>query len=94
LVEIQDVLNAQAAELREQHGGIQSHRSLTELVAKTGNAVDKATVMALEEQVFALHAEQLATGDCRGAQYVGKLVSVSNAALGSAKGAGFVDNSE
>jgi hypothetical protein len=44
--------------------------------------VDKTALMALEEQVFAIHAEQFATGNCRGADYIGELIDFIDAALG------------
>jgi hypothetical protein len=57
LCEIKDFLSAQATELQEQHGGVQGHLSIEDLMVKIGNCVDKIALMALEEQVFAIHAE-------------------------------------
>jgi hypothetical protein len=42
--------------------------------------------MTLEEQVFAIHAEQLATGNCRGADYTGELVDLIDAAIRGEQG--------
>lgn len=83
LLEIKDFLLAQATELREQHGGIQRHISIKDLMVKIGNCVDKAALMALEEQVFAIHAEQLATGNGWGVDYIDELIQWIDVALGS-----------
>ncbi|KAF4301216.1 hypothetical protein GTA08_BOTSDO07290 [Botryosphaeria dothidea] len=83
LLEIRDFLLAQATELREQHGGIQRHISTNDLMVKIGNCVDKTALMVLEEQVFAIHAEQLATRNGRGVDYIDELIQWIDVALGS-----------
>lgn len=92
LCEVKDFLLAQAKELREQHGGVQKHLSIEDLMVKIGNCVDKTALMALEEQVFAIHAEQLATGNGRGADYVDELVRFIDAALGREQGSVALSN--
>ncbi|KAF2799650.1 hypothetical protein K505DRAFT_230468 [Melanomma pulvis-pyrius CBS 109.77] len=86
LCEIKDFLSAQATALRDQHGGVQRHLSIEDLMVKIGNCVDKTALMALEEQVFAIHAEQLATGNSQGAGYISELVGFIDAALGRKQG--------
>lgn len=80
---------ARATELREQHGGVQRHHSIEDLMVKIGNRVDKTALMDLAEQVFAIHAEQLATRDGEGADYIGELVQCIDVALGSGQGETF-----
>ncbi|EAT82057.2 hypothetical protein SNOG_10663 [Parastagonospora nodorum SN15] len=83
LSEIKDFLLAQAVGLREQHGGVQQHQSLDDLMAKIGNCVDKEALMALHEQFFAIHGEQLATANSKGADYINELIDFIDMALGA-----------
>lgn len=82
LCEIKDFLVAQATQLREQHGGVQKHLSIKDLMVKIGNCIDRTALMTLEEQVFAMHAEQLVTGNGSGADYIDELVRSIDTALG------------
>ncbi|RDL39909.1 Uncharacterized protein BP5553_04249 [Venustampulla echinocandica] len=70
LQEIVDYFKAQAKAMREQHGGVTTHASMDELMTKIGNCVDKTALKVLEEQVMAIHAEQLATGNSNGVGYI------------------------
>lgn len=56
----------QATTLREQHGGITTHDSITDTMNKIGDCIDKTALKSLMEQIFASHAEQLATGHGNG----------------------------
>ena len=48
---------------------------------KIGYCVDKTALVKLEEQVFAIHAEQLATADGNGANYVGEVIETIDVSL-------------
>lgn len=82
LRELQEYLSAGAKAVQEQHGGVQRHRSIDQLMQEIGAVVDKTALMTLEEQVFAIHAEQKATVLVRGAEYAGKGIKLIDAALG------------
>jgi hypothetical protein len=43
---------------------------------KIGNCVDKTALKALEEQVFAIHAEQLATANSNGVKAIEKCIGL------------------
>lgn len=73
-------------ELREQHGGIQDHSSLEDLMTKIGNCVDKTALMALREQFFATHAKQLTTSNCHGAGFIRELVDAIDSFVAATPG--------
>jgi hypothetical protein len=81
LNEIIEYFKAQLIALREQHGGVNKHMSIEDLMTKIGNCVDKTALKALEEQVFAIHAEQLATANSNGVKYIEKCISLIDQAL-------------
>jgi len=81
LIEIVEYLKAQATALREQHGGVTKHASIEDLMTKIGNCVDVTALKCLEEQVFAIHAEQLATANNNGASYILKCIDLIDEAL-------------
>lgn len=81
LSEIVEFFKAQANELREQHGGVQKHGTIEELMIKIGNCVDRTALKLLEEQVFAIHAEQLATANSNGVKYLEECISLIDRAL-------------
>jgi hypothetical protein len=81
LNEIVEFFKAQATALREQHGGINKHASINDLMIKIGNCVDKTALKALEEQMFAIHAEQLATANSNGVGYIQNCISLIDQAL-------------
>ncbi|MCJ1435723.1 hypothetical protein MMC27_005098 [Xylographa pallens] len=81
LNEIVEYFRAQSKALREQHGGLAKHASIEELMIKIGNCVDKTALKALEEQVFAIHAEQLATANSNGAKYIQRCIDLIDQAL-------------
>jgi len=83
LEEIVIYFNAQAKALREQHGGVIRHVSIEELMIKIGNCVDKTALKVLHEQVFAIHAEQLATANSNGVRYIEECISLIDQALAS-----------
>jgi hypothetical protein len=66
LREIVSFFKDQATTLREQHGGITTHDSITDIMNKIRDCVDKTALKSLMEQIFAIHAEQLATGNGNG----------------------------
>jgi hypothetical protein len=70
LCDIMAFFTSLATQLREQHGGIQKHSSLDDLMTKISNCVDKTALMVLEQQVFAIHAEQAAAGIHRGITFI------------------------
>jgi hypothetical protein len=82
LNEIVDYFKAQATALREQHGGVTNHASVNDLMIKIGNCVDKTALKGLEEQIFAIHAEQLATANSNGVGYIEACIALINEALG------------
>jgi hypothetical protein len=82
LCEIRDFLVRQGKEIREQHGGVQTHASIDDLMIKIGECVDKSALVALEAQVFAIHGEQIATANSRGADYIDELVCHIGGVLG------------
>jgi hypothetical protein len=86
LVEIKDFLEQQAVEMREQHGGIQDHSLWEDLMTKIGNCADRTALVALQEQGFAIHAEQLATSNCQGAGYIHELLDAINSFVASTPG--------
>jgi hypothetical protein len=57
LCEIEEYMLDQAKQIREQHGGIEKHLSIDDLMGKIENCVDRTALVALVEQVFAIHAE-------------------------------------
>lgn len=73
--------NAQATAIREQHGGVTYHASINDLMIKIGNCVDKTALRCLEEQVFAIHAEQLATANSNGVGYIEACIALIDEAL-------------
>jgi hypothetical protein len=81
LNEIVEYFKAQATALREQHGGVDKHGSIEDLMIKIGNCVDKTALKALEEQVFAIHAEQLATANSNGVKYIEECIGLIDQAL-------------
>ncbi len=81
LNEIIEYFQAQKIALREQHGGVTKHASIEDLMIKIGNCVDKTALKALEEQVFAIHAEQLATANGNGVTYIEKCIVLIDQAL-------------
>ncbi|KAF4624396.1 hypothetical protein G7Y89_g13775 [Cudoniella acicularis] len=81
LDEIVKYFDAQAKELREQHGGINNHASIDDVMIKIGNCVDRTTLKVLMEEVFAIHAEQLATANSNGVKYVRKIMDLIDKAL-------------
>jgi hypothetical protein len=76
LEEIVEYFQAQTKALREQHGGVTKHASIEDLMIKIGNCVDKTALKALEEQVFAIHAEQLATANSHGVKAIEKCIGL------------------
>lgn len=82
LNDIVDYFKAQATALREQHGGVTNHASVKDLMIKIGNCVDKTALKGLEEQIFAIHAEQLATANSTGVGYIEAFIALINEALG------------
>lgn len=81
LKEIVEYFKAQTKALREQHGGVTKHLSIDELMSKIRNCVDRTALKALEEQVFAIHAEQLATANSNGTTYIENCISLIDQAL-------------
>ena len=81
VMEIVEYFKAQTTELREQHGGVHRHESIEELMIKIGNVVDKTALKALEEQVFAIHAKQLASTNSNGICYIEKCIVLIDQAL-------------
>lgn len=81
LTEIVKFFRDQTLALREQHGGITNHASIDDLMIKIGNCVDKTALKSLEEQVFAIHAEQLATANSNGVGYIEACISMIDEAL-------------
>ena len=81
LEEIVNLFKAQAIALREQHGGVTKHASIEDLMNKIGNCVDKTALKVLNEQVFAIHAEQLATANSNGIRYIEKCIGLIDQAL-------------
>jgi hypothetical protein len=57
LCEFEEYMLDQAKQIREQHGGIEKHLSIDDLMGKIENCVDRTALVALVEQVFAIHAE-------------------------------------
>jgi len=86
LVEIKDFLEQQAVEMREQHGGIQDHSSWEDLMTKISNCVDRTALVSLQEQGFAIHAEQLATSNCHSAEFIRELVDCIDSFVASTPG--------
>ncbi|KAF2011019.1 hypothetical protein BU24DRAFT_472148 [Aaosphaeria arxii CBS 175.79] len=78
---IEQFMQGRAGQLREQHGGVQKHDSMEDLTAKVGNCVDRSALKVLVEQVFAMHAEQLATTNGEGAMLIRKIVKLIDMAL-------------
>ncbi|TAQ84708.1 hypothetical protein B7494_g6969 [Chlorociboria aeruginascens] len=78
---IVEFFKAQAKELREQHGGVQNHCTIEELMIKIGNCVDKTALKLLEEQVFGIHAEQLATANSNGVKYLEECIDLIERSL-------------
>lgn len=66
----------QCVELREQHGGMQMHASIEDLMTKHGNVVDKTAFKILSEQLHIIHAEQVAQMNKGAADHLGKLIKV------------------
>ncbi len=81
LIEIAEYFKAQATALREQHGGVTKHASIEDLMTKIGNCVDVTALKCLEEQVFAIHAEQLATANGNGVGYILECINLIDEAL-------------
>jgi hypothetical protein len=81
LVDIVNFLKDQATGLREQHGGVTSHDSIESIMAKIGDCVDKVALKGLMEQVFAIHAEQLSTGNGNGVIYLEECIALIDEAL-------------
>ena len=82
LNEIVHYFKAQATALREQHGGVTNHASIEDLMIKIGNCVDKTALKGLEEQMFAIHAEQLATANSNGVGYIETCIALIDEAVG------------
>jgi hypothetical protein len=57
LCDFEEYMLDQAKQIREQHGGIEKHLSIDDLMGKIENCVDRTALVALVEQVFAIHAE-------------------------------------
>jgi hypothetical protein len=81
LIEIVKYFKDQATALRVQHGGVTNHSSIDDLMIKIGNCIDKTALKALEEQVFAIHAEQLATANSNGVGYIEACIALIDEAL-------------
>jgi hypothetical protein len=81
LKEIVDYFNAQSKAIREQHGGVTKHSSIEDLMGKIGNCVDKTALKVLHEQIFAIHAEQLATANTNGLRYIEGCISLIDKVL-------------
>jgi hypothetical protein len=81
LIEIVEFFKAQAKELREQHGGITRHGKIEDLMTKIGDCVDRTALKALEEQVFAIHAEQLASANSNGVTYLEECIGLIEQAI-------------
>lgn len=80
--ELQEYLHKGAQAMQEQHGGVQNHKSIDDLMEKIGAVVDKTALLTLEEQVFAIQGGQGATVLVHGAEIAGKGVKMIDAALG------------
>jgi len=83
-VALQDIvalLKDQATALREQHGGLTTHTSIEDIMNKIGDCVDKTALKSLMEQVFAIHAEQLATSNSNGVGYIEECITLIDQAL-------------
>ncbi|EPE35504.1 hypothetical protein GLAREA_11203 [Glarea lozoyensis ATCC 20868] len=77
--ELKDVvafLERQAQALREQHGGLTMHKSVEELSAKIGQCAGAAALQLLEEQWFALHADQMAMSNQGGTNRIRELITI------------------
>lgn len=81
LIELKEYLKAQAKAMRDQHGGVMKHDSIDNIMVKVGNCIDKTSLKLLEEQVFAIHAEQMATSNAGGIDYVEKCIKLIDEAL-------------
>ena len=81
LGEIASFLTDQATALREQHGGIATHDSIKDIMNKIGDCVDKTALKSLMEQIFAIHAEQLAIGNGNGVGYIKECMALIDQAL-------------
>jgi hypothetical protein len=55
---------------------VAKHASIKDLIIKIGNCVDKTALKSLEEQVFAIYAEQLATTNNNGVEYLEKYIGL------------------
>ena len=81
LGEIASFLKDQATALREQHGGINTHASIDDIMNKIGDCVDRTALKSFMEQIFAIHAEQLATGNGNGVGYLEECIALIDQGL-------------
>jgi hypothetical protein len=51
-------------------GGVGNHLSIEDLMIKIGNWVHRTAQMALHEQMFASHGEQMARGNGQGGKFL------------------------
>ena len=80
--ELQQYLADRAEAVQLQHGGVQPHDSINDLMQKIASVVDKTALMTLEEQVFSIHGAQNANVLVRAAEYAAEGVRLIDAALG------------
>ncbi|KAK0125599.1 hypothetical protein ONS96_009434 [Cadophora gregata f. sp. sojae] len=78
---IASLLEGQATALREQHGGIDTHISITDIMNKVGNVIDQTALKSLMEQVFAIHGEQMAMSNSVGAKALRECIGLLDQAL-------------
>jgi hypothetical protein len=76
-----DGLTEQAKQLRAQHGGLDAHQTIDQLMAKMQSTVDLAATERLQEQVMGIHAHQLAASSAQLGEWCGELAKHFTAAL-------------
>lgn len=76
-----DGLTEQAKQLRAQHGGLDAHQTIDQLMAKMKSTVDLAATERLQEQVMGIHAHQLAASSAQLGEWCGELAKHFTAAL-------------
>lgn len=83
---IKNFLEAQETSLREEHGGVLLYPSISELMVNISGCGDLTTMAVYEEQVLAMHVEQLVAGNARGASYIGDVIGYMDKVLSQANG--------
>lgn len=84
--EVAKYLREHATAVRDQHGAIREEGSMEEIMQNVGACVDVISLKILAEQVFAIHAEQIAGGNEKGSEMIGNILQIIDVALSNIDG--------